>query len=276
MELKDVNIFPGRFQPFHKGHLKCCEDAYKKNGLPTYIMYIHNEKFDAKKPFDDDLTKKELERLVEKYDYIAGINWIRRPMPVTICRVCMENGFRPVLWLCGADRIDGYKKLMQGKSIKDELGIDEPEFMETNRYYSSTEVRNAIKQDDEEKFKEFMPQEAHNLYKEFKAQLDKINENALTLTKYIINKDMKNIKDILLTESKTDLESIREYTKTWTTERTPSEYGDMLEAVVNGLMDGFIENGSLTIYKKGSHEEEKETKFVEIINNWMEQLQDLK
>lgn len=180
MELKDVNIFPGRFQPFHKGHLKCCEDAYKKNGLPTYIMYIHNEKFDAKKPFDDDLTKKELKRLVEKYDYIAGINWIRRPMPITICRVCMENGFRPVLWLCGADRIDSYKKLMQGKSIKDELGIDEPEFMETNRYYSGTEVRNAIKQDDEEKFKEFMPQEAHNLYKEFKSQLDKINENNLT------------------------------------------------------------------------------------------------
>ena len=87
---------------------------------------------------------------------------------------------------------------------------------------------------------------------------------------------MKNIKDILLTESKTDLKSIREYTKTWTTERTPSEYGDMLEAVVNGLMDGFIENASLTIYKNGSHEQEKENKFVEIINNWMEQLQDLK
>lgn len=87
---------------------------------------------------------------------------------------------------------------------------------------------------------------------------------------------MKNIKDILLTESKTDLKSIREYTKTWTTERTPSEYGDMLEAVVNGLMDGFIENASLTIYKNGSREQEKENKFIEIINSWMEQLQDLK
>lgn len=96
------------------------------------------------------------------------------------------------------------------------------------------------------------------------------------MTNYIINKDMKNIKDILLTESKTDLKSIREYTKTWTTERTPSEYGDMLEAVVNGLMDGFIENASLTIYKNGSHEQKKETKFVEIINDWMKQLQDLK
>ena len=96
------------------------------------------------------------------------------------------------------------------------------------------------------------------------------------MTNYIINKDMKNIKDILLTESKTDLKSIREYTKTWTTERTPSEYGDMLEAVVNGLMDGLMENAGLTIYKKGSHEQEKETKFVEIINDWMKQLQDLK
>ena len=92
-ELKKVNIFPGRFQPFHSGHLKACEDAFKKNGLPVYIMYIHNEKFDSRKPFDDELTKKELERLVDKYEYIEGINWIRRPMPMTICRVCIENGY---------------------------------------------------------------------------------------------------------------------------------------------------------------------------------------
>lgn len=31
-KLKQVNIFRGRFQPFHAGHLKFCEDNYKKNG----------------------------------------------------------------------------------------------------------------------------------------------------------------------------------------------------------------------------------------------------
>lgn len=190
-ELKKVNIFPGRFQPFHNGHLKACEDAFKKNGLPVYIMYIHNEKFDSRKPFDDELTKKELERLVDKYEYIEGINWIRRPMPMTICRVCIENGYEPVLWLAGEDRIDGYKKLMKGKSIKDELGIDEPEFYITKRYGSATDVREAIKNDDEEKFKELMPKEAHDLFSEFKKQISSIKES--NILKYIQNNNMKSI-----------------------------------------------------------------------------------
>ena len=57
-ELKKVNLFAGRFQPFHSGHLQCCEDAYKENGLPVVIMYIHNDKFDSKKPFDDTIIER--------------------------------------------------------------------------------------------------------------------------------------------------------------------------------------------------------------------------
>lgn len=190
-KLKKVNIFPGRFQPFHNGHLQDCKDAFDENGLPVYIMYIHNEKFDSRKPFDDELTKKELERLVDKYEFIEGINWIRRPMPITICRVCIENGYEPVLWLAGDDRVDGYKKLMKGKSIKDELGIDEPEFYITKRYASGTDVREAIKNDDEKTFKEMMPKEAHDLYGEFKKQLSSIKESKIY--KYINNTDMKNL-----------------------------------------------------------------------------------
>ena len=196
-ELKKVNIFPGRFQPFHLGHLKACEDAYKENKLPVYIMYIHNEKFDSKKPFDDELTKKELERLVDKYDYIEGINWLRRPMPMTICRVCIENGYQPVLWIAGEDRIDGYKSLMKGKSIQDELGIPEPEFFISKRYGSATTVREAIKSDNEEEFKKLMPKEAHSLYSEFKEQLSNIKESKIV--EYISNKSIKGI-DSYITE----------------------------------------------------------------------------
>ena len=72
-ELKKVNLFAGRFQPFHAGHLQCCSDAFKENGYPTVIMYIHNEKFDEKKPFDDSVIEKELEIVKKNCDFIARI-----------------------------------------------------------------------------------------------------------------------------------------------------------------------------------------------------------
>ena len=65
-DLKKVNIFCGRFQPFHKGHLKCCEDAYKENGYPVFIFYTPNKQFDDRKPFDDELLEEEYDILLGK------------------------------------------------------------------------------------------------------------------------------------------------------------------------------------------------------------------
>jgi cytidyltransferase-like protein len=58
--MKKVNVFPGRFQPFHNGHLQAIKDAYEENGLPTVVMYIHNDKFDNRKPFNDEIIEREL------------------------------------------------------------------------------------------------------------------------------------------------------------------------------------------------------------------------
>lgn len=49
-----------------------------------------------------------------------------------------------------------YKCKLNSKYI-DELGVKLPELMETNRYSSATEVREAIKNGDKNKFKELMP-----------------------------------------------------------------------------------------------------------------------
>ena len=46
--------------------------------------------------------------------------------------------------MAGPDRIDSYKRQLNPKYI-DELGVKLPELMETNRYLSATEVREAIK-----------------------------------------------------------------------------------------------------------------------------------
>ena len=193
--MKKVNIFPGRFQPFHKGHLKCCEDAYKKNGYPCVIMYIHNEKFDERKPFGDEFIEEELEMLKKSCDYIEDAIWIRRPLPMILCRLLHERDYEPVLWLAGEDRIDSYKRLMQPEKIKDEFGFDAPEFMITNRYCSATEVRQSIANDDYDTYKDLMPEGVNtnrSFFDKLKKQLDKVlskTESRFTsLKSYIIER----------------------------------------------------------------------------------------
>ena len=190
-KLTKINVFPGRFQPFHSGHLQACKDAFEENGLKTVIMYIHNEKFDARKPFSDDLIKKELEIIKKNEECIEDVIWLSRPMPTLVCRVLVENGYDPVLWLAGEDRIDNYKKLIQYDRIQSEFGIKGPEFYETKRYGSATAVRAAIKEDNEEEFKKLMPKGTDKLYQEFKTALSSIKESRLF--NYILNKSIKPI-----------------------------------------------------------------------------------
>ena len=55
------------------------------------------------------------------------------------------------------------------------MGVKPPELMETNRYSSATEVREAIKNGDKNKFKELMPKGTEKkMFAEYKEQLYKV------------------------------------------------------------------------------------------------------
>ena len=172
--MKNVNVLIGRFQPFHNGHLQVCRDARKENGFPTVVMYIHNEKFDQKKPFSDGLLEKEFEILKQTEDCFEDAIWLRRPWPTLICRILQEHGYNPILWLAGEDRIDGYRKLMDEQKIRDELNMEPPAFYITQRYGSATDVRNALKSGNKDFYMEHMPVGTEVLFEEFTEQLKSI------------------------------------------------------------------------------------------------------
>lgn len=186
--MEKVNIFAGRFQPFHKGHLQCCKDAFEKNGLQTVIMFIHNDKFDKKKPFSDELIKEELELVKRKEKCIKDIVWLRFPQPVRICRILKDMGYEAALWLAGEDRIESYRKQLNNTAIdkiENELEVAVPELYQTERYGSATAVRNAIAEDDFVEFKKLMPNGTDVLYDKFKEQYSQIKESYMTLEKFI-------------------------------------------------------------------------------------------
>lgn len=185
--LKQVNIFPGRFQPFHDGHLRCCEDAYKENGYPTVIMYIHNTKFDKKKPFDDKILIEELEIVKSNYEFIEDFIPMTRPLLGVMCESLKDKGYEANIWLAGPDRIESYKKQLNPKYI-DELGVKLPELMETQRYCSATEVREAILRGDKKTFEKLMPKGTDKLWEKYKKEIDKVyntNESYIGLVDFI-------------------------------------------------------------------------------------------
>lgn len=172
--MKQINVFCGRFQPFHLGHLKCCEDAYKLNGLSTFIFYIPNKQFDNRKPFSDELLEREYQILVNNYNFIEGFDWMMNPQPVRMCRVLKEKGYESILWLCGEDRLDNYQKLLNQNSkdkIKNELQVNIPEIYLTNRYLSATEVRNYIIEDNINEYNKSMPNGTDILYNDFRTEI---------------------------------------------------------------------------------------------------------
>lgn len=183
--LKQVNIFPGRFQPFHKGHLQCCEDAYKKNGLPVVIMYVSNNKFDKKKPFNDELIIEELEIIKNNYNFIEDFIPMTKPLIGQMCDSLKQHGYEANIWLAGPDRIDRYRHQLKLEYI-DQLGVRLPELMETNRYCSATEVREIIKTCNKKKFEELMPKGTGKLFDKYKQQIDSIKEGLISLKDYIL------------------------------------------------------------------------------------------
>lgn len=176
--MKKINVFTGRFQPFHNGHLQACKDAMKENGLPTVVMYIHNDKFDERKPFNDEIIEKELNIIKNWEDCIEDVIWLNRPLPTLVCRVLLEHGYEPILWLAGEDRINNYKNMVQEDKIRNELKIEPPTFYLTNRYTSATIVREAIKNNDIITFLNNMPDNTDLLFDEFKEQLNKISNGS--------------------------------------------------------------------------------------------------
>ena len=159
--MKHVNVIVGRFQPFTDGHFKMIAEGFNYNGLPTVILQIPNKKFDERHPFSDELIKEEIDLISKNNDYIAGHFYITNADIAKIANVCHENGFEPVLWICGTDRFEAYSKQADNDKYKTDNNLL-PEFkcLEVKRDeddISASKVREAIKNNEFTSYIGMMP-----------------------------------------------------------------------------------------------------------------------
>lgn len=192
-ELQPVNMIVGRFQPFHKGHLKMAQKLKEKNDLPCIVAVVHPDHNKSKKsPFKQDLVRRYMEGVIkENPDLIKGFFIVNRGLLGVIYGTAKEHGFLVKTIGAGADRIEDYKK--QEEYLK-KHGSDFPEdiqVVETPRSVTATEVREKLKDEDFLGFKKLVPSSVASFYQSLVSSL-----NETDVKESEISEESEDLKEI--------------------------------------------------------------------------------
>jgi len=197
--LEPVNVVIGRYQPFTIGHLGMAKELEKINGLPSVYIYIRSKSGKNSK-FSDNLTINYMDDIAKGQDLVRDA-WSMTGsfIPVVIMET-QRRGYNPVLIGAGEDRAKTYTgmaKRMKNITTHPDFAIQELK----GRLTSGTEVRQAIIDGDEKKFKKFTPKQIHPYYKQLKDELEDtaVLAESVDIESVVMdcNLDVDTISDIL-------------------------------------------------------------------------------
>ena len=219
-KLKDVNLIVGRFQPFHNGHLKMARFLKEKNGNPAVAVVVypgHNKS--GKSPFNEDLIKKYMDGIVRDEKEIVDYIIVQRGLIGSAIVKLLEKGYKPNLIGAGEDRMDDYTKQLDYVK-KSDIGdqMHNLKLVQTPRATSATEVRNAIKDEDYQKFKKLVPAGVEKMYAALKSAVDGKMQESFDLdeeSSLIMEGEIFEgvTPDISLDGIRKDIEDLQEYLK---------------------------------------------------------------
>ena len=181
-----VNVYTGRFQPFHLGHLSNLEEAAKR-GLRTVICPVmagKTAKSIAAHPFNGELEDEMFKRLKSTYgNLIADIIPISRPSLDMWVEPIRERGMEPITWTTGMDRKPSYENMIvkygpDFNLVKDfeVIGLEkdmdaEGGSADDTGKISGTAIRQCLVDGNEEGYRAQMPQCLWDMYGAFRQAL---------------------------------------------------------------------------------------------------------
>ncbi len=167
---------PGRFQPFHKGHIEALKRTAEKLGHSVIPIQILSNK--DKSPFPERLLQRIGDDVAKNNDFIENYylypNSYGRTVIPWFVRYLRDNGYEAVGFGAGSDRIKAYqpqvKYITSDKTDTEVLPNFKMELVDVREEDgpSGTKVREALKNGDEAAFKEMVPSYLHKYYKELK------------------------------------------------------------------------------------------------------------
>lgn len=196
-----VNVYVGRFQPFHLGHLSCVKEA-AKYGLRTVICPVMKGKTASAgdHPFDEAVENEMFGRLKNSQEEIADVIPVKNSFIEFWVYPLREAGYEPITWTTGEDRVPSYQAMVDKYREKYELvpnfkilaldknvdGVDGSASNTSN--ISGTRVRECLMNDDKEGFVRQMPECLHDMYDKMRRALTGEEEPAYQ-TSGTINED---------------------------------------------------------------------------------------
>jgi cytidyltransferase-like protein len=175
---QQVAYFPGRFQPFHLGHLNAVKRTSEVFGVPVIPLQILSKKETS--PFPESLLEKMGNELKKEYSFIADFfiypTNIAPNFVSDIVKFIKSKNYEPIGLGCGADRIKDYTiQIDRAKKNAERYGVVIPDNFAAKMVddrasgeYSGTAVRKALAENDIQKFNKLMPPVLHKYYNELK------------------------------------------------------------------------------------------------------------
>jgi cytidyltransferase-like protein len=179
-EGQQVVFFPGRFQPFHLGHLEALRRTSQEFGLPVIPLQILSKNEES--PFPDSLLQKIGKDIAKNNSFIADY-FIYPPGDKTVIPLMVKflrsKGYEPMGVGCGSDRFKDYvRQVAYITGPTSDTPVD-PSFVakmvdaRESDGPSGTKVRQALKDGNEAVYKQLVPKELGKYYKDLEKYINK-------------------------------------------------------------------------------------------------------
>ena len=177
----------------------------------------HNKS--GKSPFDEDLIKKYMDGIIGNEKEIVDYIIVQRGLIGSAIVKLLEKGYKPNLIGAGEDRMGDYTKQLDYVK-KSDIGdqMQNLKLVQTPRSTSATEVRNAIKDEDYQKFKKLVPAGVEKMYNSLKSAIDGKMQESFDLdeeSNLIVEGEIFEgvTPDISLDGIRKDIEDLQQYLK---------------------------------------------------------------
>lgn len=175
--MKKIELFLGRFQPFHTGHKRIIDS------MTNPVVVLVKGKQSSEDKTRNPLSTEYQEHLIKKANPGVEVSVSPNGFLPGILGYFRKQGREVVKIYAGADRIASYRAAIDqaNKKMPDEAHFV-VSFQETERFTSATTVREAIRSGDIETFKKLVPRAIWDEWDTLRNLLKKVNESHCILT----------------------------------------------------------------------------------------------